>query len=317
MPSDPFFRDGAARSARGLKDDVDASDGTPIGWKFGATPETTPDVLIVLGADTEDRLSTEAAALISDLGDSVDIVCREEGSRLDKDTEHFGFVDGISQPGVRGLIGVDQPLTRRSFPESDPRSTLYSRPGQPLVWPGQFLFGYHTQRADDHAPGPPSEADNAFLRNGSLLVYRRLRQDVGAFREGMRVLVQKFAAKGVVIDEDKAAAWSVGRWPDGTPVSLSPDGPNAKISESSVLRNGFLFDAAIGPASLVEESGPISFPGAADDKLGSNCPFFAHIRKVNPRDHVVDQGSSGITLRSQMLRRGIPSALARKRGRGG
>jgi hypothetical protein len=50
----------------------------------------------------------------------------------------------------------------------------------------------------------------------------------------------------------------------------------------------------------------IGFPGAAADPNGAACPFFSHIRKVNPRDHPVDQGSTGITLRSQMLRRGIP-----------
>ena len=40
--------------------------------------------------------------------------------------------------------------------------------------------------------------------------------------------------------------------------------------------------------------------------FGSACPFFAHIRQVNPRDDPVDFGGSGVTLQSQMLRRGIP-----------
>src|SRR3712207_8687327 len=57
--------------------------------------------------------------------------------------------------------------------------------------------------------------------------------------------------------------------------------------------------------TLFRSEGANRFPGAAGDPKGLACPFFAHIRKVNPRDRPVDQGS--VTLRSQMLRRGIRS----------
>jgi deferrochelatase/peroxidase EfeB len=46
-------------------------------------------------------------------------------------------------------------------------------------------------------------------------------------------------------------------------------------------------------------------PGAPADLSGDRCPTFAHVRKVNPRDRVTDQGGPAITLRSQVLRRGI------------
>jgi deferrochelatase/peroxidase EfeB len=42
-----------------------------------------------------------------------------------------------------------------------------------------------------------------------------------------------------------------------------------------------------------------------DDK-GIICPFSAHIRKVNPRDTVTEQGNSVDVLARMILRRGIP-----------
>jgi hypothetical protein len=47
-------------------------------------------------------------------------------------------------------------------------------------------------------------------------------------------------------------------------------------------------------------------PGSQEDDTGQRCPFFAHIRKVNPRDIFTDRGNAGVTLTFQMLRRGIP-----------
>ena len=113
--------------------------------------------------------------------------------------------------------------------------------------------------------------------------------------------------QGLTITEDVAAAWCVGRWPDGTPLTLSPAGPDPAISGDRVRRNGFSYVRPLPAATLHDREGlAIGFPGANADPSGFTCPFFAHVRKVNPRDHPVDLGSSGITLRSQMLRRGIP-----------
>src|SRR5207248_5748295 len=94
------------------------------------------------------------------------------------------FRDGISQVGVRGtLSGVaDHYLTLRFLAPSDPNATLFSKPGQRLVWPGQFVFGYSTQLpATTLDPGPLSGEETPWMRNGSFLVFRRLRQDVAKF----------------------------------------------------------------------------------------------------------------------------------------
>lgn len=300
---DPLFAEGAARGAAGLGDAVDET-GRPKGWVVGDTPETTPDILFVLSGDTEEVVREGETRLLDDLQPLADVVYHEPAERLDGDIEHFGFVDGVSQPAVRGRIGADEPLAQRLYPDNHALAATYARPGQPLVWPGQFVFGYPTQKIDDPAPGTPIGEGDALLRNGSLLAFRRLRQDVSGFRRGMERLAQAFTDAGFAADADTVAAWCVGRWPDGTPVTLSPDGPDPAVSGDLIRRNGFLFDGTLASTPLA--NGEALFPGADNDPDGIRCPFFAHIRKVNPRDQVVDLGSSGVTLRSQMLRRGIP-----------
>jgi deferrochelatase/peroxidase EfeB len=84
------------------------------------------------------------------LGASVKVVYAETGTTRPggyRGFEHFGFRDGISQPGIRGL-------TPRLNPVKRPDQGL---PGQGLVWPGEFVFGYPGQDpADPVKAGPPS-----------------------------------------------------------------------------------------------------------------------------------------------------------------
>lgn len=307
VPEDPDFKNGAARSAATLSDDVDLANGIPIGWQYGDVPERTPDVLAIFGGDDETAVLEKALELISDLEGMASVVVRDQGVRLPKDKEHFGFVDGISQPAPRGRISQTDPLVHRALPEDDPTSDLFARPGRPLIWPGQYIFGEPTQLADSLAPGPIAGGGAVGLKNGSLLVFRRLRQDNVAFREGMQRLADSFADQGLVAGPDTVAAWCVGRWPDGSPLMLSPNEPNATIGDDAHLRNGFLFSQPLGTSELTLPDGSKKeYPGAPADIFGRACPFFAHIRQVNPRDDPVDFGGSGITLQSQMIRRGIP-----------
>ena len=303
-PNDVYFRNGAAAAARDLMDDVDGA-GNPTGWDVGGTNDTVPHVFIVLGGMNPDAVATVRSDLLTSFHPVADVVFDRSGSRFLDETEHFGFVDGISQPGPRGTID-GTPLIERSLPTDHPDHDYFARPGQPLIWPGQYVFGYPTQEPESADPGDPIGGADPLLRNGSILVFRKLRQHVQTFRDAMAGLARDFTAAGVAVDAATAAAWCVGRWPDGTPVSLSPTGPDQEISSSTARRNGFLFRSSCPAASLTVDGGVVAFPGARDDRFGHACPFFSHIRKVNPRDMPVDQGSSGITLRSQMLRRGVP-----------
>ncbi len=306
-PEDPDFLAGAARSAATLSDVTDPSNGVPLGWVYGDVPERIPDVLVIFGGDSETAVRGMADTLIADLDRLATIALRDTGVRLPEDKEHFGFVDGISQPAPRGRIAEDTALVHRALPPGDPIAGRFARPGRPLVWPGQYLFGEPTQLADSLAPGPIAGGVGTALKNGSLLVLRRLRQDVAAFQRGMENLAASFAGQGLSADAATVAAWCVGRWSDGTPLVLSPDAPDPSIGGNIHRRNGFLFSQALDSADLrLPDGSEVRFPGSPADLFGQACPFFAHIRQVNPRDDPVDFGGHGITLQAQMLRRGIP-----------
>src|SRR5204862_6718843 len=74
------------------------------------------------------------------------LIYEEEGENLPGDLaghEHFGFKDGVSQPGIRGRASAAPLdfLTPRLIDPQDPLALTHARPGQPLLWPGQFVLG--------------------------------------------------------------------------------------------------------------------------------------------------------------------------------
>ena len=166
----------------GLLGDPVGSDGDRRGWVVGGTEESTPHVLVILGGPTGESLDERLAALAADPDGAVGFTQR--GEVLDGEREHFGFRDGLSAVGVRGRLSeADRHfLVRRWIDPADDRARTLARPGQPLVWPGQFVFGYPRQdRADELRPQQP-HAVPAWVADGSLLAFRRLRQDVPLFR---------------------------------------------------------------------------------------------------------------------------------------
>src|SRR6516225_2473087 len=181
--------------------------------------------------------------------------------------EHFGFLDGISQPGIRGL-------TR-------PSKTIYRPdegvPGQDLLWPGEFVFGYPGQHPDDpvkEGPAPPMAAP--WMRNGSFMVFRRLEQKVPEFR---RFVAERAARLGM--DRELLAARMVGRWKSGAPLELAPLHDNAALGADDNRNNHFEF---------------------GDDPFQRKCPYAAHIRKAYPRD---DTGNEAEVQRHRIIRAGI------------
>lgn len=253
--------------------------GHPRRWVVGGAPDRTPHALVILGGDDLAALRARCAAI-----DARDVaaVYDEEGHMLDGDVEHFGFRDGLSQVGVRGTLPDGSFFTRRYLDAGAPRAERDARPGQPLVWPGQFVFGYPKQRADDPVrPGPAARGGYGWMDNGSYLVFRRLRQDVAAFA---RFLAEE-AARLPGMTPARFGALVVGRWPGGTPVVRNAGGDDPEPPTDRFAVNDFTF---------------------GDDRFGRLCPAFAHIRKVNPRDLPTDKGGPDRTLTFAVLRRGIP-----------
>jgi Dyp-type peroxidase family len=205
--------------------------------------------------------------------------------------EHFGFKDGISQPGIAGIS------------ES-------SKEGTDTVATGEFIIGYldhdgHVsgqslppapppQQGQPGYPGPapaPAPPLPDWARNGSFVVYRRLRQDVGAFNQFIGQQAQALA-----MDPELLAAKLVGRWRSGAPmedVPALPAGVNPAQADPAIATPAVLDDAQINNFDYE--------PGDAD---GSRVPRAAHIRKMNPRS-ATPPGKIE-SNRHRMLRRGIP-----------
>lgn len=217
--------------------------------------------------------------------------------------EHFGFVDSISQPGIRGrcnsLFGTD--LTLRHLPEADPEYDLYGYPGQHLVWPGEFVLGYPASSPDPRIAGPVREVPH-WMRNGSFLVYRRLYQDVAGFRKW---LIDEAARLSTApgfghLTPALLAAKLVGRWPSGAPLVRAPGHDDADLGADPFRNNDFRYDDAT-PAPVGQQQ-----PSAPADIFGELCPVGAHIRKVNVRDQASDMGGASATYTRRILRMGVP-----------
>jgi deferrochelatase/peroxidase EfeB len=134
--------------------------------------------MVIIGADEpNDRDEVYAAIQAKATSHGVTEVAPPQDGDVrpgdNRGREHFGFKDGISQPGIEGL-------------------TTSSKTGQDQIAAGEFLIGYSDQ--DGHVSGeeipaqpiPPGEpgypgstpgvaALPPWTRNGAFVVYRRLR----------------------------------------------------------------------------------------------------------------------------------------------
>lgn len=307
---DESFRQGLAARSTYLGDPSSRRrPGHRSHWVVGG-PRREADILVIVAADDEEDLVTLVDA-ITDRADSAGLrlLFEQRGDTLPgalRGHEHFGFKDGVSQPGVRGKVSAapGDYITPRYIDHADPRARFFAKPGQLLIWPGQFLLGeprQHTEHLYNSAPAAANFPRWAAL--GSYLVCRRLRQDVPAF--------WKFAAGAAStlgIPTQQFGSMLVGRWPSGAPIMRTPAADNAALAGDEWANNHFIFDDTTRPSMLrpIPGYGGDAFPQAAADLLGSICPHFAHIRKTNPRDIPTDLGKPQDSMLRMILRRGIP-----------
>jgi Dyp-type peroxidase family len=230
------------------------------------------------------------------------------------DYEHFGFVDGISQPVIRGTQRF-----AKGVPERD------------IVEPGEFILGYRNNQgyfppsatvasASDpanHLPILPDELPSRFPnfrsdmpakpvrdfgRNGTFLAIRQFVQDVDGFRAFTEQKAQdlsKYRDLAAVIGERPTAEWvaakMMGRWRNGVPLVDKPNSTsfnNSRGKSRSDKREPYDRDN--------------DFSYGKDDPQGLHCPFGAHIRRANPRDSLQpdDPMQQQLTARHRLLRRG-------------
>jgi Dyp-type peroxidase family len=295
-------------------------------WVVGGD-KNLADILLIVAGDAPDLLAQKVAALLADLAalpvapngrPALELLFDQAGeARTDlPGHEHFGFKDGISQPGIRGRASrmARDFLTPRLISPDDPRAQQFGKPGQPLVWPGQFVVGYPTQDGSQPSlPAKPLRPSPAWTRNGSFLVVRRLKQNVAGFWQFLVAesgrLSQKPGFSGMT--PERLGALLVGRWPSGAPVMRSPQSDLPKLGKDNYASNHFGYNTDSTPVSLTDaDYCGDTYPQARSDSPGAVCPHIAHIRKVNPRDLGTDTGGTNDTLTRLILRRGIPFGTA-------
>lgn len=273
-------------------------------WVVGGTGRA-PDVFLIVAADRPADLEAAVAAVRPGPGDEPGapvVVWEERGATLSNRPghEHFGWKDGVSQPGVRGRVGRNRFLTPRTAPSTG-GAVEFAEPGRPLIWPGNFVLGYPYTSPDDGSPQPAPRLARAWFRNGSFLVFRRLNQNVAAFtaflHEQAGHLARTTGFAGLTAEH--LGSLLVGRWPSGAPISRSPATDNPALGADRVASNDVLF----GVDTPVTPDG---FPPGLEGALGPICPRAAHIVKVNPRDLATNVGPDANTLTHRILRRGIP-----------
>jgi Dyp-type peroxidase family len=276
--------------------------GSPETWIVGG--RSRPVEIILIAADDDERHLQDTVDALQESLQGVRVVHVEHGhTRPGPLTGHeqFGFADGISQPGLRGRASA-APCDFVT-PRLNPLDSGEGLPGQKLVWPGEFVFGYPRQDpADPTVPGPIADAGPAWAENGSLLVFQRYRQEVERFdafiASAPAQLGPDLAAR---ITPGALAAKLLGRWPSGAPLARAAESDDPVLADDRCAVNHFAFASASPPIGTGEGCRDETFPAAPADPMGLRCPRAAHIRKAYPRDDLGSQVHG-----HRILRRGTP-----------
>jgi Dyp-type peroxidase family len=276
------FRDGMA-SPRRVHILGDSGRSAPAEWEVGGTRQGAMHAVLVLHAESEVALALlleKERERIAEAGGVSEIPgTAQEGYRPQNGKEPFGFRDGISQPRVAGFGGGDRSgLATGEFLLGYPNHYQFV-PAGPLVPRGEDPDGLLPDDPNPHHGGAYRDLGH----NGSYLVYRKLQQDVAGF---WRLLLQAAERLSGRPDPDRAvylASKLVGRWPSGAPITQAREADEPLRSKEN------------------------AFGYARDDATGQGCPLGAHIRRMNPRDHVPPAGpesSRSISASHRLLRRG-------------
>lgn len=315
--ADNSFQLGLTRRSRFIGDPTNQSnEGHPSNWLFGG-PTNPVDVVVLVAADDQRALDATMATceevLTRGASPGLQIAWREScHARPDRlGHEHFGFKDGVSQPGVRGRLAEGTYLTPREvrFDPDDPRTLMYSRRGQPLIWPGQFVLGLERQRPSfsDPAPLPSLPVFPGWARHGSTLVIRRLRQDTARFERFVDQAAYDLARRHGFADmtAERLAALLVGRWQSGAPLVRVPEGDDEQLGSADGPNNAFGYLNEKPPLPTIPGVPPDVFPPPRPDAGGRLCPHGAHIRKMNPREQAARGIGGRDALTHMILRRGL------------
>lgn len=295
----------------------DRGNDDPVRWLWGHGARSVDAAFIVYAAadarpSAVARISARPLRLLKAAGGNV--VKQINTQRLPRTgpvREAFGFVDGVSQPIIRGT-----PRWLRD------KNSLH------LVEPGEFILGYPDNRGYwPPTPTIPSTADPTNLlpahrssaverdwpdfsrtaanarrdisRNGSYLVIRQLEQDVSGFEQCINQLAAIHLGIPAQLTPAQRVVWlkakAVGRWPDGTSLVRYPLEPGTGWGAG-----GSVSGQNVGPDN--------SFLLGLEDPEGLSCPFGAHVRRTNPRESFSPGSMEQLAIvnRHRILRVGRP-----------
>lgn len=184
---DPFFQEGMRATI------AEVDDPPPSDWESGYHGSAI-DAMLLLADDDLQFLLREARKIINGLSTFADILQIERGKALrnaDREgIEHFGYVDGRSQPIYFSTdMAAEGPIANWD-------------PSEPLK---RVLI-------EDFAA---MDGDSF----GSYFVFRKLEQNVRDFKVAEQQLADALHLTGA--DRERAGAMAVGRFEDGTPLVLS------------------------------------------------------------------------------------------------
>lgn len=214
--------------------------------------------------------------------------------------EHFGFVDGISDPVFEGQFEIEDEEVRKvgngKFTGAlKTQDEVEDDANWAPLATGEFLLGY----PDEAKEMPPAARPNQFSTNGTFMAYRKLEEKVELFDDYIDKTVPEFANVYGIADQTQARetllAKFSGRWRDGVPLVLAP------TFDDWVAFNERYKDDVTKRAKLSRYI-------YAGDEQGAACPASSHTRRVHPRDMLGPQEDSGTILvnRRRILRRGLP-----------
>jgi Dyp-type peroxidase family len=256
--SDEAFKDGMYARAKKLSDNPK---------KFEGWHNEDTHAMFLVADDDKTKMDKLVIELLQKWEDVFTINHIEYGDAIYNQNgdglEHNGYVDGISQPlflkdEIDGYV-KNHKVIRDDSPN---QGFIFN----PIKSTGLVLL-----------PDPFAKGKNTYDSFGSYFVFRKLEQNVQAFKNQEENIGDNLYLNDEV--KERAGARLVGRFEDGTPIQIQGED---KLMGSGIFNN-FVYDSS----------------KQVEDPSGGKCPHFAHIRKTNPR---IDGKFDNHT----MARRGIP-----------
>jgi Dyp-type peroxidase family len=251
----------------------DVGANSPEHWQEGlGTGEAHLLISVHAVSEAERERAVEKLGQLIESDAALRVVHCQEAHALEGRREHFGFADGFAQPAIAGVPRLSRRRRRQVRGGGVPLPGTDWRP----VQLGEFVLGY-----EDEDGQMVSEPDPDLVRNGTFMVYRKLRQDVAGFRALLEEAEQRYD-----LSPELLAAKIVGRWRDGTPLVTEPN-----------------HDPGNDPERTADREVSNDFRYLPHDREGYACPVGAHVRRANPRDAL---GQGRLSARHRIIRRGMP-----------